>query len=88
MKTYTEEEVIALLIEERERAMKIVSQEYEVDHLRIYWEKRKAGNDFAFVNKDIAETCRLISLAISGLSGLSHAVGETIEKKITRKLKK
>ncbi len=87
MKTYTEEEVIALLVEERERAMKIC-QEYQDDHLQTYWEKRAAGNDWAFVNKDISETCRLIKLAVSELSGLSHAVGETIEKKITKNLKK
>ena len=87
MKTYTEEEVITLLVEERERGMKIC-QEYMDDHLRIYWDKRAAGNEFAFVNKDIVETCRLMKLSISGLSGLSHAVGETIEKKITKNLKK
>ena len=87
MKTYTEEEVITLLVEERERGMKIC-QEYMDDHLRIYWDKRAAGNEFVFVNKDIVETCRLMKLSISGLPGLSHAVGETIEKKITKNLKK
>lgn len=83
-KTYTKEEVIDLLLEERERAIRI-AREFQTKHERDYKSKVNAGYEFAFIHKEIAETCRITANAISGLNALS--IGETKRGLIEKKLR-
>ena len=84
---YTQEEVIQLLIKERQRAVDI-AYDFKNMHDKSYREKKSACNDLAFIERDIANECRLVGNAISGLNALSVALGKTIESEIRAQFKK
>lgn len=85
MKTYTQEEVDELIIkarvDERTRATKI-AYEFRDMNEESYELKKNAGNEYAFIKHDIAEECRYIGNAISGLNAISITLGKTIESTI------
>lgn len=85
-KMYSEEEVIKLLVKERDRAVEICYQSHK-EHLENAQIKMLAGNKFAFVSKDIANEARELGNAISGKNALSQALGETIEDCVIRDFK-
>lgn len=86
--TYTREEVILLLLAERNRAVKI-ADEFKDSNKKFAKEKQKAGNKkFSFVYENIAEECRLVGNAICGLNALSITLGKTREDLIKEKLDK
>src|ERR1035437_1382746 len=68
---YNKEEVLQLLVEERQRAMDIASAFYSTITAE-YESRKKAGGslgEIAFVKRECADTARLIGCAISGLTG-------------------
>lgn len=94
MRTFTEQEVLGLLLQERKRAVDI-AYEFMKNNENAYESKLKAekqvfgdGTDrfkrhsLAFIKKDIANECRLVGNAISGGNALSYALGETMEDRI------
>lgn len=92
-KTYSFEEVVQLLLKERERAVEIAYSFYN-ENKDKYETRKKAeievlGKEkLAFINREIADECRIIGNCISGLTGLSSALNETTEDLIRRNLLK
>lgn len=84
---YTREEVVQLLVNERQRAIDI-AYSFKKENESAYESKKNAGNKLAFINKNIAEECRYVGNAISGLTALSLPLNETIKDLIIRDLDK
>jgi hypothetical protein len=84
-KTYTEAEVIDLLVAERTRAVEIVESTEEEYNKKA---EMKSGShpQIAYWNKDTANECRLIAMAISGSNALAATLGETMRDRIERQL--
>jgi nitric oxide reductase large subunit len=85
-KTYTEEEVIQLLIKERTRAKDIAYEYYKANE-DAYAIRQSNSSVVAFVKREIANECRLIGNTISGINALGATLGETIESKIREQFK-
>ena len=85
--TYTKEEVIQLLVNERQRAIDIAYSFKEINDKK-YKERKRINKDFAFVYKRISDECRCVGNAISGLTALSLPLNETIKDVIVRELDK
>lgn len=83
--TFTKQEVIDLIIKERKRAVDIAHSFWKSND-KIYQDKKSAGQELAFISDEIANECRLVGNAISGLNALSITLGETIESTITQEL--
>jgi hypothetical protein len=87
VKTYTQDEVISLLVAERKRAMEIV--ELTENYYNKKAEMKSVSHpQIAYWNKKTANVCRLISMAISGSNVLAATLGETIEDRIKQQLNK
>lgn len=91
--TYTKEEVIALLVEERTRARDIAyafkaKHDGEVETYKKLFEGKPEDRDYikarALTRKRLADEARQIGNAISGSTALS--MDETIEDRIRQKL--
>jgi hypothetical protein len=85
-KMYSEVEVIELLAKERQRA---------IDTAYSFMDKNKkqagmylsAGNQKGYVTRtEVADECRLVGNAISGLNALSAALGQTMRDRIKKQL--
>ena len=84
---YNKEEVLQLLVEERQRAMDIALAFYNTNQAE-YESRKKAGSalkEIAYVKRECADTARKIGCAISGLTGLSSPE-DTIKQLIEKKL--
>lgn len=79
--TYTFEEVINLLVAERQRAVDICYESKE-KHDEDYKNKKIAGNQLAFVSDTLSNECRELGNFISGGNALSAALGETMRDRI------
>ena len=77
----TIERIIEARLKERKRAISI-AYSFMKDHKQSYEAKEKAGNDLAFIEDKIAEECRYIGNAISGINALGAALGESEEDHI------
>ena len=84
-KTYTKDEVIEIIVQERIRAANICYNRAKRE-MENYESKKIAGNDMAFINKNIAEELRFAGNAISGRNGLN--VNIPIEKVISNAITK
>lgn len=82
---YTQAEVDEMIInarlDERGRASKI-AYDFRDENERAYELKKKAGNEYAFIKHDIAEECRYVGNAITGLNALSVTLNYTMLDKI------
>jgi hypothetical protein len=87
VKTYTQAEVIDLLVAERTRAMEIVELTEEEYNKKAEM-KGASYPQIAYWNKQTANECRLIAMAISGSNVLAATLGETIEDRIKQQLNK
>ena len=80
-KLFTFEEVVALVKAERDRAVKIAYLFKEENDEKYKW-KSNAGSKVAFVSREVADECRLVGNAISGLTALSGSdTTETMVRK-------
>jgi len=83
--TYTKQEVIKLLVDERTRA-----RDLAYEFMKKY---EKKAIDYATVgdmkrtNEQLADSARIIGNTISGGNALSATLGETIEDRIREELK-
>lgn len=84
---YSKDEVIQLLVNERQRAVDI-AHSYKEHFDTEYNSKLKAGYDLAFISKKIANECRLIGNSISRLTALSLPLNETKKDLIINELNK
>lgn len=84
---FTYEEVKELLLKERRRAVDI-AYSFKEENEKSAQAQKEAGSRIYFVKENVAEECRYVGNSISGLNGLSHAVGETTETIIERNLLK
>lgn len=74
--TFTREEVIELMLIERQRAVDITyefKQKYDQKHA----DQKSVGWELAFVSEEVADTCRIVGNAIGGLNALSITLGTT-----------
>lgn len=83
---FTLKEVIQLLVDERKRAVNL-AYEFKKEYDEAYASKKKAGNELAFISKDMAEACRIVGNTISGGNALSVTLGETMEERVFEDLK-
>lgn len=84
--TFSYAEVKKLLSAERDRAVKI-AYSFKDQNEKSYESRKSAGSTVAFVPKEIANECRLVGNAISGLNALSSAFDELSENLIENDLK-
>lgn len=85
--TFTREEVIDLLVAERERAVEIAYDSYN-KHQKTGEFRKKNNVSIAFVSLDIADEARCIGNCISGLNALSVTLGYTVKDEVTQDLNK
>jgi hypothetical protein len=91
--TFTREEVIQLLIKERQRAVDIADSfseqaENQYNDFKEAEKITKSESIRAIVLKDVANECRLVGNAISGLNALSVTLGKTMENEIRKEFDK
>ena len=81
---YTEKEVLELMLQERNRAVDIA-----LDFMKRNEEMSKDFDSYTNLNyAGISNECRLVATTISGLNGLSAAMGVTKKELIEKELEK
>ena len=92
-KSYSFEEVVQLLLKERERAVDIAYSFYKENEKKYEFRKNAeitilGKEHLAFISREVADECRIIGNCISGLTGLSSALNESVEDLIRKNLLK